>query len=324
MKVSFLPSVKVSSALSPVFRCCLSASLSVTASPSVPRARREPSTSPRSKALQRDRVGDGQRPSPAVDFGDPAAESDGRVHLGQPLDRPGEPGLMWPPAPNEGVLTATSPAKDRDTVWSMVAFSEAPNTVNSDTTATPIISAPAVAAVRLGLRRALRRASPPGTPRSLSRGPPRTRTAVVEATGPRTTKEARARTAPVPASQKGRRDQNAGEGHGDREGGQTHAGDGTDAGAPEEVDRGLAQGGQRRGAAGMIGRQQGGAQQTTVTASGRTIDRELITSFPRGRGIRSPGRAPAARPRAPMPPARPTADAITATALASTRVTAVT
>lgn len=63
-----------------------------------------------------------------------------------------------PPAPNDGVLTATSPAKDRDTVWSMVAFSEAPKTVNSETTATPIISALAVAAVRLGLRRALRRA----------------------------------------------------------------------------------------------------------------------------------------------------------------------
>lgn len=53
---------------------------------------------------------------------------------------------------------ATSPAKERSTVWFMVAFSEAPKTVNRETTATPIISAVAVDAVRRGLRRALRRA----------------------------------------------------------------------------------------------------------------------------------------------------------------------
>ena len=133
----------------------------------------------------------------------------------------------------------------RSTPCVALAFSDAPITVNKVATATPTISADAVAAVRRGLRSALSRASRPPTPRSAAIGAPSTAAAGRTATGPRTTNPARVPTAPamagpwpppaVPAitaatppavSRKPRYR--------------------TDAGYPRRFGRELAQGGQRR------------------------------------------------------------------------------
>ena len=82
-------------------------------------------------------------------------------------------GLM-PPPPNAPVVTTRSPPKLRSIVSSIEACSDAANTVNSVTTATPTISADAVPAVRRGLRMAFWRASPPVMPRRRATGAPRT------------------------------------------------------------------------------------------------------------------------------------------------------
>ena len=68
--------------------------------------------------------------------------------------------------------TTRSPPNWPRTVSPIDSLTEAPNTVNRDTTATPTISAEAVPAVRRGLRMALRRASAPGMPRRAAPGAP--------------------------------------------------------------------------------------------------------------------------------------------------------
>ena len=87
----------------------------------------------------------------------------------------------------------------RSTPCVALAFSDAPITVNKVATATPTISADAVAAVRRGLCSALSRASRPPTPRSAAIGAPSTAAAGRTATGPRTTNPARIPTAPAMA-----------------------------------------------------------------------------------------------------------------------------
>jgi hypothetical protein len=207
----------------------------------------------------------------------------------------------------------------------MVAFSDAPNTVNRETTATPIIRALAVAAVRLGLRRALRRAREPVTPRSRSRGLPRRRTAVVDATGPRTTKATSASSAPSPAS------------HTDGETRTPTSATVTATTArpvpvtarrreaPEAstaVSRSAASGAVRP--ARTAGSSAEPRQTTKPTASGRTSDRVLMTKSPSGKGNPMAGNKAWSPAAIPMPPASPASDAVTATTLASTRVDAVT
>ena len=72
--------------------------------------------------------------------------------------------------------------------------------MNRVATATPTISADAVAAVRRGLRSALSRASRPPTPRSAAIGAPSTVAAGRTATGPRTMNPASVPTAPAIAA----------------------------------------------------------------------------------------------------------------------------
>ena len=66
------------------------------------------------------------------------------------------------------------PAKFSSTTWATVLFSPAAKTVTKATRATPIISAAAVTAVRLGLRWAFSRARRPVRRRSRSSGQPAT------------------------------------------------------------------------------------------------------------------------------------------------------
>ncbi|MDF3290232.1 hypothetical protein P3G67_13440 [Streptomyces sp. RB6PN23] len=138
-----------------------------------------PSAFPRSGThLSPGRIRDRQLRTGAVHLGRPLAEPDGGGYLRKPREGGARRGLSpLPPAPNAGAQTATSPAKDRETVWCKVAFGVAPNTVNRVTTATPVSSAVAVAAVRLGPRSALHRASARVTPRSRASAAPSTRTA---------------------------------------------------------------------------------------------------------------------------------------------------
>ena len=60
------------------------------------------------------------------------------------------------------------------------------------------------------------------------------------------------------------------------------------------------------------------------TASGRIMDSPLTTKSPSGNGNPMAGNSAWSPAAIPMPPARPAADATTATTLASTRVDAVT
>ncbi len=229
-----------------------------------------------------------------------------------------------PPAPKEGAVTARSPAKDSATVSSSVALMDAPKTVNSVTTATPIISAVAVAAVRRGLRAALRLASVPGTPRSRASGAPSVRTARVAATGPSTTVPASAASAPAVVS----------------------ATDGpslaptTAAGTPpasrtapsasrSRPDRPLAAPStavSRRAASGAVrpARRAGSSAEPAATAvptaSGSRTAAALITMPPVGSEKPSAENS-ALRPVAtPMPPSRPPSEASRPTASASARV----
>ena len=275
--------------------------------PSVPRPSSEPWTRPRSRTLASARgVRDGQRPPLAVDSGDSPAEADApSPPRAAPRARDASLGLSpLPPAPNDGGAHGDIAREGRDTVWSIVAFSEAPKTVNSETTATPIISALAVAAVRFGLRRALRRARAAGDAAQPGEGPPSTRTAASDATGPRTTKAASARPAPRPrpatsdrplvggaharsrATPAARQQQPA----------RAPAG----AGRPELVDGRLAQRGQRCGTCRRVRRAAARSRdrRRRRRASGSSMrERADHQSRPRGRGIRWPGTAPAARPR---------------------------
>lgn len=205
----------------------------------------------------------------------------------------------------------------------MVAFSEAPKTVNRETTATPIIRALAVAAVRSGLRRALRLASPPVTPRSRSSGAPRARTADVDATGPSTTNDARTSTAPTPARVI----------DGDT---RTPTRVTAIAAAPStppmtarrreapESSTELS----RRAASGAVrpARRAGSSAEPThttmPTASGSSMDSGPITKSPSGNGNPMTGNSAWSPAAMPIPPASPAAEATTATAVASTRVAA--
>lgn len=226
-----------------------------------------------------------------------------------------------PPAPNAGTLTATSPAKERETVWSMVAFSEAPKTVKRDTTATPVINAVAVAAVRLGPRSALRLARLPETPRSRSSGRPRIRTAYEDATGPSTTKATRASTAPAALSQIGplattpvrmrpvparatpvpayARVREAAE-------------------WSTAVSRSAASGAVRP--ARTAGSSAEPRQTITPTASGSSIETPLITRLPSGKGNPMSGKSVCSPAATPMPPSSPATDAARATTTASMSV----
>src|SRR4029450_13856636 len=72
---------------------------------------------------------------------------------------------LSPSPENPSAAMTRSPPNWARTVSSIDALIEAPTTVNSDTTATPTISADAVPAVRRGVRMALRRASERDSPR---------------------------------------------------------------------------------------------------------------------------------------------------------------
>ena len=85
------------------------------------------------------------------------------------------------------------------TVSSIAAFTDAANTVNSVTTATPTMSADAVAAVRRGLRIALSRARRPVILRKRAIGAPNAAAAGCAAIGPRTTMPTIVKNAPNPA-----------------------------------------------------------------------------------------------------------------------------
>ncbi len=100
--------------------------------------------------------------------------------------------LLLPWAMTRSARTAVS------AVWASEAFTDAPSTVNAATTATPIISADAVAAVRRGLRIALRRARRPARPRSTAIGAPITAAAGRATTGPSSTKPIRVTSVPRP------------------------------------------------------------------------------------------------------------------------------
>ena len=100
-------------------------------------------------------------------------------------ERPGQrirPPPAPAPAPAPPAVIAMSPVNELATPLTAPARSEAAYTVNKVTTATPIISAVAAAAVRRGCPEALRPASVPATPRAAasgrwpagSRGPRRT------------------------------------------------------------------------------------------------------------------------------------------------------
>ncbi len=95
--------------------------------------------------------------------------------------------------------TIRSPAKSSSTVSSIDALIDAPNVVNRPTTAVPTISAEALAAVRRGLRMALRRARRPVTPRRAAGPAPITAAAGRATTGPSTTAPTSRPSDPSPA-----------------------------------------------------------------------------------------------------------------------------
>ena len=93
-----------------------------------------------------------------------------------------------------------SPVNESPTPLMSAARSEAAYTVNNVTTATPIASAVAAAAVRRGLRWALRRARVPVTPRHAARGRPRAPVTGRAMAGPRRTTPVVVARAPSPTA----------------------------------------------------------------------------------------------------------------------------
>lgn len=172
-----------------------------------------------------------------------------------------------PPAPDCRAPTATSPAKERETVRSIVVFREAPKTVNSDTTATPVISAVAVAAVRPGLRSALRRASRAGDPAQ-----PVERRAQ-DPYGVRGRHRAQDHERGDGEQQVGARE-HPGDGHPDSGGQQGRARRLAGAGGARLVDGALAQRGERRGPVGPQRGQQRRAEADEHTDGDRQRDGE--------------------------------------------------
>ena len=87
---------------------------------------------------------------------------------------------------------------DLSICWLAEATSEEPTTDSPDTSASPIISAAAVAPVRRGLRSALRCAIRPTGPNGRRATAPSTRITPAASSGPITTKPTRVRNTPRP------------------------------------------------------------------------------------------------------------------------------
>jgi hypothetical protein len=103
----------------------------------------------------------------------------------------------WNPALD---CTTKSPTKPLFTVPRMESVAEDQKMRMKATSPTPIISAAAVEAVRLGLRMAFSRASTPAMPRSLAMGQPITRATGRAITGPSTATPRNVNTAPPPTT----------------------------------------------------------------------------------------------------------------------------
>ena len=215
---------------------------------------------------------------------------------------PASPAL--PPYP--GWSTTRSAVSVRWTPCAALAFSDAPITVNRAATATPTISADAVAAVRRGLRSALSRASRPLTPRSAAIGAPST-AAGRAATGPRTTNPASVATAPAmprpprPAAPA----ITAAAPPGESAGAGYRTGAGIRAGSAAS-SRSAASGGTRE--ARTAGSTPASTVAATPTSTASTELDALNTRPPAGSAKPKPSKTPLSSAAMPMPPAQPTTD----------------
>ena len=125
-----------------------------------------------------------------------AALTSGRARTSSATDA----GSAVDPKPSEEMTYW--PCTDASMAAAVEALTDWAVTAMNATRATPIITADAVDAVRLGLRRAFSLAMRPSTPSSLGRGEPSTAASSGLVTGPSTIMATTVRSAPIPRTRR--------------------------------------------------------------------------------------------------------------------------